>query len=70
MFVHTAVTEGVPQVLMEAAAHSVPIVATDVGGVRQTMGDGAAALLVPPRNLDAFVLRCGISVRTIVCGSR
>jgi glycosyltransferase involved in cell wall biosynthesis len=48
VFVHTALTEGVPQVIVEALATGTPIVATDVGGVRDATGGGRAAELVPP----------------------
>lgn len=52
-FLHVSLTEGVPQVLLEAQAAGLPIVATDVGGVRGAVGDGAAGLLVPPRDAAA-----------------
>lgn len=55
VFVHVALTEGVPQVIYEAFAAGLPVVATDVGGVRDACDDGAAALLVPPADLDALV---------------
>jgi len=55
VFVHVARTEGLPQVLTEAQAAGLPIVATDVGGVRAGLGDGAEALLVPPNDPEAFV---------------
>jgi glycosyltransferase involved in cell wall biosynthesis len=44
--VHVSWTEGLPQVLYEAFAAELPVVATDVGGIRDATGD--AALLVPP----------------------
>jgi glycosyltransferase involved in cell wall biosynthesis len=43
---HVSWTEGVPQVLFEAFAAGLPVVATAVGGVAEAAGD--AALLVPP----------------------
>jgi glycosyltransferase involved in cell wall biosynthesis len=43
---HVSWTEGLPQVLYEAFAAELPVVATDVGGIRDATGD--AALLVPP----------------------
>jgi glycosyltransferase involved in cell wall biosynthesis len=54
MFVHVSLTEGMPQVLIEAAAAGLPIVATDVGGVAAGIGR-EAALLVPPRDRAALV---------------
>jgi glycosyltransferase involved in cell wall biosynthesis len=54
-FVHVSLTEGVPQVLIEALASGTPVVATDVGDVRSALGGGDAGLLVPPSDLDALV---------------
>jgi glycosyltransferase involved in cell wall biosynthesis len=45
-FLHVSWTEGVPQVLFEAFAAGLPVVATEVGGVARAAGD--AALLIPP----------------------
>ena len=44
----SSLNEGMPLVLMEAMAASTPIVATDVGGVRECCDDGEAGMLVPP----------------------
>ena len=49
-FLHVSWTEGVPQVLFEAFAAALPVVATAVGGVADAAGD--AALLVPPGDAD------------------
>jgi glycosyltransferase involved in cell wall biosynthesis len=46
VFLHVSWTEGVPQVLFEAFAAGLPVVATRVGGVADAVGD--AALLVDP----------------------
>jgi glycosyltransferase involved in cell wall biosynthesis len=48
---HVSWTEGFPQVLIEAFAAGLPVVATDVGGVRDVAAD--AALLVPPGDARA-----------------
>jgi glycosyltransferase involved in cell wall biosynthesis len=45
-FLHVSWTEGVPQVLFEAFAGGLPVVATDVGGVARAVAN--AALLIPP----------------------
>ncbi len=50
-FLHVSWTEGVPQVLFEAFAAGLPVVATDVGGVAQAVGD--AALLIPAGDASA-----------------
>jgi glycosyltransferase involved in cell wall biosynthesis len=50
-FLHVSLTEGFPQVLIEAFASCLPVVATAVGGV-PAAADGAA-LLVSPRDAGA-----------------
>jgi glycosyltransferase involved in cell wall biosynthesis len=45
-FLHISWTEGFPQVLIEAFASGLPVVATEVGGV--AAGVGAAAILIRP----------------------
>lgn len=54
-FLHVSLTEGLPQVLFEAQAAGLPIVATEVGGVRSALSDGAAGVLIPPRDAEAAV---------------
>jgi glycosyltransferase involved in cell wall biosynthesis len=50
--IHTAWTEGLPQVLLEAFAAGLPTVATEVGGVRAV---GEAVRLVPPGSVGPAV---------------
>ena len=40
--------EGFGLVYLEAAAHGLPVVAHDVGGVSEAVADGVTGLLVPP----------------------
>ena len=47
-------SEGSPNVVLEAMAAQVPIVATDVGGVPEIATDEEHALLVPARNPKSF----------------
>jgi glycosyltransferase involved in cell wall biosynthesis len=72
---HCAWTEGVPQVLFEAFAQRVPVVATAVGGVAETVR--GAALLVPPGDagrcadaLDALAADAALRSRLIAAGTR
>jgi glycosyltransferase involved in cell wall biosynthesis len=51
LLLHVSFTEGVPQVLFEAFAAGLPVVATDVGGVAAVASD--AALLVAPNDARA-----------------
>ena len=55
VFVHVSLTEGVPQVLVEALASGTPVVATDVGSVGSALLGGEAGLLVPPSDAAALV---------------
>lgn len=49
--VHVSMTEGVPQVILEAFAARLPVVATDVGGVGQVVS--GRGLVAPPQDPDA-----------------
>jgi glycosyltransferase involved in cell wall biosynthesis len=49
---HTSWTEGLPKVLIEAFAAVLPVVATDVGGIREAVGGGDPS---PSRRRE----RCG-----------
>ena len=51
-FVLSSAWEGMPQVLSEAMAMEKPVVATDVGGVRELLTDSGA--LIPSRNSAAL----------------
>lgn len=47
--------EGMSNVLLEAAAHCRPIIATDRAGCRETVDDGKSGFVIPIKNEDALV---------------
>jgi glycosyltransferase involved in cell wall biosynthesis len=50
-------TEGLPNVVLEAMAASVPVVATAVGGTPELLDEGVSGYLVPPGNPAALAGR-------------
>lgn len=55
LFVQASNSEGLPNVLLEASAAGLPIVATDAGGSREVVRDGETGILVQPDDLDAII---------------
>lgn len=51
LLLHVSWTEGLPQILFEAFAAGLPVVATDVGGIRAAVG--GATELIPAGDADA-----------------
>ena len=52
-------TEGLPNILLEAQAAGVPVVATAVGGTPEAVDDGRTGHLVPPGDPAALARRIG-----------
>jgi glycosyltransferase involved in cell wall biosynthesis len=53
----TSASEGTPVTIIEALAAGRPVVATDVGGVRDVVDEGETGFLVPPRDTNALAQR-------------
>ena len=72
----SSVSEGSPNVLLEAMAAGIPVVATAVGGIPEIVSDQETALLVPARNPAALaqalerVLRDGCLARDMAARAR
>jgi glycosyltransferase involved in cell wall biosynthesis len=54
LLVLPSLTEGLPNVVLEAFAYKTPVVATAVGGVPELVIDGETGWLVPPRDPRAL----------------
>ncbi|HEV3143577.1 MAG TPA: glycosyltransferase [Gemmataceae bacterium] len=54
VFVLPSYTEGLPNVILEASAAAVPVVATAVGGTPEVVRHSETGYLVPPRNPQAL----------------
>ena len=59
VFVLSSLREGLPNVLLEAMAFEVPVVATRVAGVPDLLEDGVNGILVEPGSADALAIGIG-----------
>jgi glycosyltransferase involved in cell wall biosynthesis len=59
----TSNNEGTPVSLIEAQAGNLPIVTTDVGGVRDIVKDEETAFVVPPKNAEQFAQKLKILIQ-------
>lgn len=60
----TSDNEGTPVSLIEAQAGGLPIVTTDVGGVKDILLEGESGFVVPPRNATLFAEKLKILVES------
>jgi glycosyltransferase involved in cell wall biosynthesis len=54
IFVLPSILEGFGLVLLEAMAAGIPVVATNVHGIKEVVVDGKSGILVPPKNPEAI----------------
>jgi glycosyltransferase involved in cell wall biosynthesis len=52
IYVHPSLSEGLPVSLLEALSSGVPVIATNVGGVAEILGNNEHGILVPPGSSD------------------
>lgn len=54
MFILTSLFEGTPNVVLEAMANKLPVIATNVNGINEIMNDGQNGIVVPSGNASAI----------------
>lgn len=54
IYVSSSIREGQPMALLEAMAHGLPVVSTDVGAAAETVGNEVAGLIVPAGDTQAL----------------
>jgi glycosyltransferase involved in cell wall biosynthesis len=58
LYLNTSVHEGIPMSVLEAMSYGIPIIAPDVGGMREIVRDGIEGYLVDGREPGVFAGKC------------
>ncbi|WP_164103317.1 glycosyltransferase family 4 protein [Candidatus Laterigemmans baculatus] len=70
LFVLSSLREGLPNVVLEAMAVGVPVIATRVGGVPRIIADGVDGCLVEPRDVEQLAAAMRSLAQTPECRER
>ena len=57
VYLHSALADSAPRVVLEALACGTPVVATAVGGIPEQIEEGETGFLTPPRDAEAMAAR-------------
>lgn len=63
VFVLTSLWEGLPVAALEAMASSVPVVATDTGGITEAVNNGYSGFLVLRRDMESMAAKVSLLLR-------
>jgi glycosyltransferase involved in cell wall biosynthesis len=58
LYLNTSVHEGIPISVLEAMSYGIPVIASNVGGLREMMEDGKEGFLVDGRDPKEFARKC------------
>jgi len=54
LFILPSLWEGFPNAVLEAMAHGAPVIATDVGGIREAIKDGYSGIIIRPGDSESL----------------
>jgi len=58
LYLNTSLHEGIPMSVLEAMSHGIPVIAPNVGGLKEMMEDGIEGYLVNGRDPKVFARKC------------
>lgn len=58
LYLNTSVHEGIPMAILESIAYGLPIVASNVGGIKEIIKNGQEGFLIEGRNPMEFAKKC------------
>tara|TARA_B110000444_G_scaffold197160_1_gene187957 strand:- start:683 stop:1774 length:1092 start_codon:yes stop_codon:yes gene_type:complete len=64
IFLLTSYKEGLPNVVMEAMSLGIPVVSTNVGGVKELIEHNKTGFLVPSNDLNGLVKYCSLLIKS------